>query len=142
MVITLAVIVAVLVRAVVVIGLPVLDRLCVAVAERKAAECLSVPFGHPAQVRVHGTPFVTQALRGCYRSIEVSGGGLRIGEMAGATLEASLHNGYLPLRELLGRRVRELLTLGRGNAVRLRSRGVTVARLSLPGLVLTNCCRA
>ncbi|MDQ2796235.1 MAG: DUF2993 domain-containing protein, partial [Actinomycetota bacterium] len=137
--------------------------------------------------------FLTQALRGCYRSIHVSGGGLRIGDVTGATLEASLRNVYLPVRDLLGRRATELpcehvegqivlpygelarvakipalelsldgngrlvasaalpvpgisqlarvsgeavLTLGSGNAVRLRIRGIAVAGITVPSLVL------
>lgn len=90
------------------VALPMVDRLCVAVAERKASEYLSVPFGHPASVQVHGTPFLTQALRGCYRSVHVSGGGLRVGDMTGATLDADLRNVYLSWRDLLGRRADEL----------------------------------
>lgn len=90
-------------------GLVVLfDRTAAALAERKASEYLSVPFGHPATVRVHGTPFLTQALRGRYGAVEVSGGGLRVGEMTGATLSAELRNIHLPLRELLGGGATEL----------------------------------
>lgn len=85
-----------------------LDRVCAAVAEQRASENLSVPFGHPATVRVHGRPFLTQALRGRYADVAVFGGGLRVGEMTGATLEARLHNVYLPLRDLLGGRATEL----------------------------------
>jgi hypothetical protein len=88
-------------------GLPALDRLLAALAERKASEYLSAPFGHPASVRVHGRPFLTQALRGCYRDVEVVGG-LRIGEISGAALVAHLTNARLPPRELLGGRATEL----------------------------------
>lgn len=84
------------------------DRACAALAEHKASEYLSEPFGHPASVRLHGTPFLTQALRGRYEDIEVSGGGLLIGEMAGATLNAHLYNAWLPPRELLGGRTDRL----------------------------------
>jgi hypothetical protein len=87
--------------------LPALDRVLAALAERKASEYLSAPFGHPATVRLHGRPFLTQALRGCYRDVEVVGG-LRIGEISGATLVAHLTNARLPLRELLGGRTTEL----------------------------------
>lgn len=100
------VIVAVIVAAVA-IGLPVLDRALAALAERKASEYLSAPFGHPATVRVLGTPFLTQALRGRYRDVEVVGG-LQIGDISGATLVAHVTNAYLPPRELLGGRAREL----------------------------------
>lgn len=90
------------------LGLALLDRICAALAEHKASEYLSEPFGHPPLVRVYGTPFLTQAVRGRYGAVMVSGGGLRIGEMTGATLNARIHNAYLPLQELLGRRAREL----------------------------------
>lgn len=98
------------VAVLVIVGLAVAlaDRTTAALAERKASEYLSAPFGHPATVRVHGTPFLTQALRGRYGDVEVSGGGLRVGEMTGATLTAKLHNVHLPLRELLGGRTSEL----------------------------------
>jgi hypothetical protein len=100
----------ILVAAVVVvlaIALPLVDRLIAAQAERKASEYLSAPFGHPATVRVHAKPFLTQALRGRYSDVEVSGG-LRIGDISGATLVAHLTNAYLPMRELLGGRATEL----------------------------------
>jgi len=89
------------------LALALADRVLVGLAERKASEYLSEPFGHPATVRVHGTPFLTQALRGRYRNVEVLGT-LRVGEMTGATLVAHLTNAYLPPRELLGGRAREL----------------------------------
>lgn len=100
-------IVVVVVLLLLVIGLALLDRVLAGLAERKASEYLSEPFGHPATVRVHGSPFLTQALRGRYRNVEVIGG-LRIGEMTGATLVAHLTNAYLPARELLGGRAKEL----------------------------------
>jgi hypothetical protein len=101
--------VAVVAGAVVlVVGLALLDRICATLAERRASEYLSVPFGHPASVRVLGTPFLTQAIRGRYREVEVTGGGLRVGEINGATLVATLRNVHLPTRELLGGRTTEL----------------------------------
>jgi hypothetical protein len=169
----------------------VLDRVLAAAAEAKAAEYLAPSFGHPATVRVHGRPFLTQAVRGRYAEVEVLGT-LRVGEINGATLVAHLTNAYLPLRDLLGRRAAELpcetvtgrlvlpyaelarlapipgltltfegerllaaaalpvpgisqlarvsgeavLTLAPGGAVWLRIRGVSVAGVSLPGLLL------
>jgi hypothetical protein len=169
----------------------VADRVVAGTAERKAAEYLSTPFGHPATVRVHGRPFLTQAIRGRYAHVEVLGT-LRVGQINGAAVVAHLSNAYLPLRELLGGRAAELpceavrgrlvlpyaglaglapipglglhfegerlmasaalpvpgisqlarvtgeamLTLGPGGAVWLRIRGVSVAGLTLPGLVL------
>lgn len=105
MLIALIVVAAIIVLLV--ITLPLVDRVVAATAERKASEYLSEPFGHPATVRVHEKPFLTQALRGCYKHVEVLGG-LRIGEINGATLVAHLTNAYLPPRELLGGRTKEL----------------------------------
>ncbi|HEX3336045.1 MAG TPA: LmeA family phospholipid-binding protein, partial [Jatrophihabitans sp.] len=87
----IALIVALVLLVVVALGFGSLDRICATLAERKASEYLSAPFGHPATVRVHGTPFLTQALRGRYGHVEVIGG-LRIGEITGATLAAHLSN--------------------------------------------------
>jgi hypothetical protein len=173
-------------------GLLLADRLLAATAERKAAEYLSEPFGHPATVRIHGGSFLPQALSGRYRDVEVLGT-LGIGEIHGATLVAHLTNAYLRPRELLGGRARELpcekvvgrivlpyselarlapipglvlsfegerlmasaalpvpgisqlgrvsgeavVTLAPGGAVWLRIRGVSVAGLALPRLVLS-----
>ena len=105
MLIALIVVAAVLV--VLAIVLPLVDRVVAALAERKASEYLSEPFGHRATVRVHAKPFLTQALRGRYTDVEVLGG-LRIGDINGATLVAHLTNAYLPVRELLGGRATEL----------------------------------
>lgn len=103
----LALIIVAAVFVVLAIVLPLVDRVLAAQAERRASEYLSEPFGHPATVRVHAKPFLTQALRGRYSEVEVVGG-LRIGEINGATLVAHLTNVYLPVRELLGGRAREL----------------------------------
>jgi hypothetical protein len=103
-----ALVIVAFVLLVLVLSVALGDRVCAALAERKASEFLSEPFGHPATVRVHGAPFLTQALRGRYAKVEVLGGGLRIGEMAGATLSAFLHNVVLPPKELLGGRTRQL----------------------------------
>jgi LmeA-like phospholipid-binding len=188
------VLVLVAVAAVLLLGgvaLVLLDRVLANHAERRASEYLAEPFGHPATVRVHGSPFLTQALRGRYGHVEVVGE-LQIGGVAGVSLVAHLTNAYLPLRELLGGRARELpcervtgrlvlpypelariapipglvlrfegerlvasaalpvpgisqlarisgeavLSLAPSGAVWLRVRGVSVAGLTLPGLVL------
>ncbi|MEO9133511.1 MAG: DUF2993 domain-containing protein [Jatrophihabitantaceae bacterium] len=118
------------------LGLALADRILVALAERKASAFLAEPFGHPPTVRVHGAPFLTQAVRGRYREVEVSGGGLRIGELAGATLNARLFNIYLPARELLGGRTSELpCEHVEGRVVVPYAELARVSRV--PGLVLT-----
>jgi len=80
------------------------DGACARLAERKAAQYLAGPFGRPPAVRLHGRPFLAQAIRGRYRDIEIRGDGLQIGEISGATLSAHLYGAVLPARELLGGR--------------------------------------
>jgi hypothetical protein len=152
-VVTTALVIVGAVLVILVLSAALADRLCATLAERKASEYLTEPFGHPPTVRVHGTPFLTQALRGRYRDITVSGGGLRIGEIAGATLDAHLHLASLPPRELLGGRATELpcervegrLVLPYGEIARVsrvpglalnyeRDRLVASASLPIPGL--------
>ena len=112
----------------------VLDGRCALVAQRHASTFLSAPFGHPASVRVHRRPFLTQAVRGIYSDVEVVGR-LRVGEIDDATLVAHLTNTYLPLRDLLGRRVRELpCEHVEGRIVLSYAELARVARI--PGLVL------
>ena len=84
------------------------DRVLMTLAERKASDFVSEPFGHAPLVRVHGTPFLTQVLKGRYRQIEVSGGGLQVGDISGATLDARLYNALLPPLDLLTGRTRQL----------------------------------
>lgn len=117
------------------VGAVLLDRTTAAIGERKASEYLAAPFGSAAIVRVHGVPFLTQAIRGRYRDVEVSGGGLRLGEIAGASLVAHLTNVYLPLRQLLGGRTTELpCERVDGRVVLPYGELARVARI--PGLVL------
>ena len=102
--IVLLVVVAVLLAAL----LALADRIAAAEAERRTAELLTDAFGRPPSVRVNGRPFLTQALRGRYRDVQVAGGGLRLGEITGATLDIELRNAWLSLRDLRGGRVTEL----------------------------------
>jgi hypothetical protein len=90
------------------LGLALADRVLMNLAERKASEYASEPFGHPPLVRVHGTVFLTQAFRGRYRRIEVSGGGLKVGDMGGATLDAQLFDADLKPLDLVFGRTRQL----------------------------------
>ncbi len=146
-------VVVVVVLVVLAVAAVVADRVCVGLAERRAATYLSAPFGRPPTVRVHGTPFLTQALRGQYRDIEVSGDGLRLGEISDATLTAHLYDVYMPPRELLGGRATSLpcahvdgrIVLPYGEVARIsRIRGLTLsfekrglvasAALAVPGV--------
>ena len=168
------------------------DAVIAQLAERKASEYIAAPLGAPATVKLHGTPFLPQALRGRYTEIEVVSPNLQLGDIAGAALQATLYNAYLPLADLLGRRARELpcervvghvvlpyrelarlpkvpgldftfadrhliasaslpvpgismlarvsgraeLTVSRSGVVWMQVRGVAVAGISLPGLVI------
>jgi hypothetical protein len=132
-VITLVVLVLLLLLG---LGAGLADRVCVGLAERRASEYLSEPFGRPPTIRVHGTPFLTQALRGRYRDIEVSGDGLRLGEIRDATLTAHLYDVDLPPRELLGGRTTSLPCAHVDGRIVLPYG--EVARISrIPGLTLT-----
>ncbi|HEY2273598.1 MAG TPA: DUF2993 domain-containing protein [Jatrophihabitantaceae bacterium] len=92
----------------VVVGFGAADRFALAQAQTHATEYLSAPLGKAARVQVHGSPFLTQAVRGRYGDVEVSASDLQIGTITGTTLHAHLVNVELPLRDLLGRRAREL----------------------------------
>jgi hypothetical protein len=135
------------------LGVALADRVLAALAERKASEYLSAPFAGAATVRLHGAPFLTQALRGRYREVEVSGGGLQVGEISGAVLHARLRNIHLPARELLAGGTAELpcehvegrLVLPYGEVARVshlpglslayeRERLVASASLPVPGI--------
>jgi hypothetical protein len=94
--------------AVLAVALATSDRYLARLAERKATEFVSAPLGQAARVRVHGTPFLAQAMHGCYGDVEVTSSGVQIGVLAGTTLQAHLVNARLPLRDLLGRRATEL----------------------------------
>jgi hypothetical protein len=94
--------------AVLAVGLAISDRFVARLAERKATEYVSAPLGQAARVRVHGSPFLSQAIRGRYVDVEVTSSDLQIGVLAGTTMHAHLVNARLPLRDLLGGRAREL----------------------------------
>ena len=82
--IVLLVLGAVLVVAAVVLAAS--DQALARQAEHRASEYLAGPLGGPAVVRVHGEPFVTQAIRGRYGDVEVTGSPLLIGDINGAGL--------------------------------------------------------
>lgn len=90
-----------------VLAWPALDRTVHGIAERRASEFLTQPFGGPAIVHVRDRPFLSQAWRGVYRNIEVVGD-LALGEIGSAPLVAHLSNVHLPTRDLLARRITEV----------------------------------
>ncbi|MBE7188320.1 DUF2993 domain-containing protein [Jatrophihabitans endophyticus] len=117
--------------------LVLVDRQAATVAERRASEFLSASFGRPADVHVEGAPFLTQALRGRYRDVRVSGGGLRLGVLNGASLDARLRNVYLSTRRVLGRQVEEMTCEHLSGRIVLPY--AELARVAkIPGLQLTH----
>jgi hypothetical protein len=96
------------IAALLAVTLAVADRYVAREAERRASEYLSAPLGRDARVRVHGTPFLTQAIRGRYDQVEVTAAGMQLGVLGGTSMRAHLVNAYLPLRDLVGRRANEL----------------------------------
>jgi hypothetical protein len=90
------------------VALLLCDRVLAELAERKASAYVTAPLGHGARVRVHGEPFLTQALRGRYREVEVTASDVQLGSFAGVWLQAHLINALLPLQNLLGGRADEL----------------------------------
>jgi LmeA-like phospholipid-binding len=86
------------------------DRVAAAYAQNSASNFLVVhaPFDEKPTVRVRGVPFLTQALRGRYEDVEVSGGGLQLGDISGASLDAHLRGVHLGLGDLVKRDVHQL----------------------------------
>lgn len=143
-------VVAVLVLVVVV---ALADRVLAREAERRASAYLAAPLGRAARVQINGSPFLTQAARGRYRSIDVTAADFTLGVLRHTGLQAHLVNAYLPLRHLVRRDATELpvehvhgeLLIDYGQLARasripgLRftyrdERLIATARLPIPGL--------
>lgn len=75
------------------------DRIAVGVAEDRVATRLvdQRPFLGKPSVRIHGFPFLTQAVGGRYRDIEVTGLGEPVAGMVDAHVDAELHGAHIPL---------------------------------------------
>jgi hypothetical protein len=86
------------------------DRVAVHFAETATSDQLAVnaPFAQKPTVRVHGFPFLTQAVGGRYDDVEISGGGLQLGDIKGARLDAHLYGVHLSLSDAFGNKVQEL----------------------------------
>jgi LmeA-like phospholipid-binding len=91
--------IALLVPLVVLIGCLVLaDRIGLAVAQNRVADELADkrPFTARPNVRIHGIPFVTQAVRGNYDDIEVNGPG-ELTPVGAIDIRSQLHGVHIPL---------------------------------------------
>jgi hypothetical protein len=89
----------------------VADRVVAVVATRLASRHLLagvVSVVSHLRVQVRGAPFLTQALRGRYRYVYVTGQGLRIGPITDGRLRAVLRGARIPLRSALAGTVREV----------------------------------
>jgi hypothetical protein len=88
----------------------VADRVSRALAESAISRSLAVnaPFDRPPSVSIDGFPFLTQVVAGKYREIDISGTGLRLGDISGAGLDAHLHGIHLPLGDIVRRDVTSL----------------------------------
>lgn len=147
------VLVVVAAASVLTVGVSLIDRVAVGLAERKASQYLATPLGEGVRIRVHGSSFLAQVVRGRYSYVELRSTGLQVGALAGTTLHAHLVNTALPLRALLGRRMTELAIehlrgdlvipypeLARASRIRglgfryLDGRLITTAALPVPGI--------
>jgi hypothetical protein len=116
----------------------ILDRVTVGVAERAAETRLAkfAQFGKRPTVRIHGIPFLTQALGGKYSDIEVSGQDVHLSQVAGASIDVDLHGVHLPLRDLRSHNVTEVPVDRVEGTVTVPY--AELARLSrVPGLTIT-----
>ena len=80
------------------------DRVAEEVAEDRIAQQLTADLASEPTVEVGGFPFLTQALRGRYGSIQVSGDTTQQGVRV-AGFDADLEGARVPLRDALGGRV-------------------------------------
>jgi len=88
----------------------VADRAVAALVERALADELARPanLGTRPDVSVDGVPFLTQAVQGRYRSVDVSARDVDAGAVRLAQLDAQLTGARLPLRTVLSGGVRDV----------------------------------
>ncbi len=76
-----------------------IDKTVTSVAQDKVATKLTgqQPFTGRPKVVIHGFPFLTQAARGKYSDIEVTGPGQPVAKLGIAQIDAHLHGVHIPL---------------------------------------------
>lgn len=96
-------------------GFVLADRIAARVAARAVSKRLGEhqPFTTPPKVKIKGFPFFTQALRGVYSDIAVSGDHVSVTAQSGERISdlsfsANLRGAHLPLSDALGGHVEEL----------------------------------
>jgi LmeA-like phospholipid-binding len=114
------------------------DRVGATVAQNIAESRLAqdAPFVGRPSVTIHGVPFLSQAVRGRYRDIEISGRLGTLGVIRGAALDVHLRGVQLPLTALVHRDVPDLPVDDVNGTVSISYS--ELARLSqIPNLTLT-----
>jgi hypothetical protein len=86
------------------------DRVGAAVAQNAAESRLAedAHFAGKPSLTVHGVPFLTQAVRGKYRNISVSGRLTQLGEINDASLDVDLYGARLPLGDVIRRDIQQI----------------------------------
>jgi len=98
--------------AVVILGvlLVVIDRIAVSVANRAVAERIrtELDLSESPQVQVHGFPFLTQAVRGRYKDVDVRIPNIDSGPLQDVTVDARLQGVRAPLDDMIGGRLEQV----------------------------------
>jgi hypothetical protein len=96
---------------VVAVTLVIADRVGASLADRAASRYLAqqADFAQPPSVHINGVPFLTQAARGHYDDVEVTGGVVQLDGVKATDLHAQLQGVHLPLSAALGGSIRSLL---------------------------------
>ena len=117
----------------------VADRVGLLVAERSAESKLAsyAQFVDKPNVTIHGTPFLTQALRGDYDDIQITSGTVRLDDVTGTNLDVHLRGAHIPLTDLIGGSVTQIpVDTADGSVV--VPYDALVARSGIPGLRLSS----
>ncbi len=84
------------------VGLVVADRVGHSLAQKEVSDHLAgrYPFTTRPDVTIHGTPFLTQALHGYYKDIEVAGNGVTVSKLTNVDIDAHLRGVSVPLTKV------------------------------------------
>jgi hypothetical protein len=115
------------------------DRITAVLAERAAATYLAkqAQFVSPPTVDVHGVPFLTQALQGRYRDVEVRSDGVRLDQVSASSFDVHLRGVHLPVSAAFGGRIRQLVCDSVDGTVTF-SYAELVSLSKIPGLSLAD----
>jgi hypothetical protein len=90
---------------VLVVVLVVVDRVAVAVAERKISDRVASAYGLPARpgVRIEGFPFLTQVLAGTYHTVDIDVASVLAGGVRVTGLDTRFTGVHASIAQVLGR---------------------------------------